>query len=71
MPGRITALEEEQKTISQRLEDPALYRTQPQEAQSLSMRLSEIDEELMLLLERWEALELIERQGVFRFPRLS
>ena len=57
LPERIAALEEEQKTISQRLEDPALYQAQPQEAQALSVRLTAIDDELMLLLERWEALE--------------
>ena len=57
LPGRIAALEDEQKTITQRLEDPTLYQSQPLEAQQLSTRLNEIDEELMVLLERWEALE--------------
>ena len=57
LPGRIVALEDEQKSISQRLEDPTLYQSQPQEAQALSVRLTEIDDELMLMLERWEALE--------------
>ena len=57
LPGRIAALEEEQKAISLQLEDPALYQSQSQEAQRLSVRLTEIDDELMSLLERWEALE--------------
>ena len=57
LPGQIAALEAEQATITQRLEDPALYQSQPQEAQQLSTRLGEIDDELMVLLERWEALE--------------
>ena len=57
LPGRIAALEEEQKTIAQRLADPALYQSQALEAQALSLRLSEIDDELIMLLERWEALE--------------
>ena len=57
LPERIAALENEQKEISLRLEDPALYQSQPQEVQQLSMRLSEIDDELMALLERWETLE--------------
>ena len=57
LPERIAALENEQKEISLRLEDPALYQSQPQEVQQLSMRLSEIDDELMALLERWEILE--------------
>ncbi len=57
LPGKIAALEEEQKEINRRLEDPALYQFQPREAHALSERLAAIDDELMLLLERWEALE--------------
>ncbi|WP_425394507.1 hypothetical protein [Candidatus Accumulibacter aalborgensis] len=57
LPQRIAALEAEQASIGERLADPALYQSQPQEAQRLSTRSSEIDEQLLLLLERWEALE--------------
>ena len=57
LPGRIAALEAEQQSITQQLADPALYQTQPQEAATLSSRLTDIDDELMHLLERWEALE--------------
>jgi ATP-binding cassette subfamily F protein uup len=57
LPQRITALEAEQKVIAERLADPALYQAQPQEAQRLSARLGEIDDQLLALLERWEALE--------------
>ena len=57
LPVRIAALEQEQKDISQRLEDPATYQAQSKQAQELSMRLIKIDEELIGLLERWEALE--------------
>ena len=57
LPERIAALEQEQKAINQRMEDPAFYQTQSQEAQGLSQRLSAIDDELLSLLERWEALE--------------
>ena len=57
LPARISALEDEQKAIALRLEDPVLYQSDPQEANALSSRLTEIDDELMLLLERWEALE--------------
>ena len=57
LPERIAALEQEQKAISQRLEDPAFYQADPQEARRISLRLTKIDEELLLLLERWEALE--------------
>jgi ATP-binding cassette subfamily F protein uup len=57
LPGRICALEEEQKEIALRLEDPALYQNDSQAVNALSKRLVEIDEELMALLERWEELE--------------
>ena len=57
LPGKIAALEAEQKEISQRLEDPALYQEQAQIVQGLSERLGAIDDELMHLLERWEVLE--------------
>jgi ATP-binding cassette subfamily F protein uup len=56
LPERIAALEAEQKAISQRMEDPAFYQTAGQDAQALSLRLAEIDDELLRLLERWEAL---------------
>ncbi|MDE2583862.1 MAG: ATP-binding cassette domain-containing protein [Betaproteobacteria bacterium] len=57
LPDRIAALEAEQATLTKRLEDPNLYQSNPQEAQRFSARLGEIDEELLVLLERWEELE--------------
>ncbi|MFZ4538402.1 ATP-binding cassette domain-containing protein [Propionivibrio sp.] len=57
LPERIAALEREQKAINQRMEDPAFYQSQTQDTQGLAKRLSEIDDELLVLLERWEALE--------------
>jgi len=57
LPGRISALEDEQKEIGLQLEDPALYQTDPLKANALSERLAEIDDELLVLLERWEELE--------------
>jgi ATP-binding cassette subfamily F protein uup len=57
LPEKIAALESEQQQLTQKLEDPALYQSAPQEAQHYSERLAAIDEELLLLLERWEALE--------------
>jgi ATP-binding cassette subfamily F protein uup len=56
LPEQIAALEAEQKTLAARLEDPALYQN-AQEAQLVTARLATIDEELLGLLERWEALE--------------
>ncbi len=57
LPERIAALEAEQKEIARRMEDPALYQSDAQEAQRITLRLTKIDDELLLLLERWEALE--------------
>ncbi|WP_300455456.1 ATP-binding cassette domain-containing protein [Accumulibacter sp.] len=57
LPGRIAALEAEQKAVTERLADPSLYQSSPQEARILSARLGEIDEQLFALLERWEVLE--------------
>ena len=57
LPGRIGALEAEQKSIGELTADPALYARDPQRAASLHERSAQIDEELMAALERWEALE--------------
>jgi len=57
LPERIAALEGEQKAINARLEDATLYQSDPQEAARISARLPAIDDELMVLLERWESLE--------------
>jgi ATP-binding cassette subfamily F protein uup len=56
LPDRIAALEAEQKALTARLEDPALY-GDPREAQTVAARLAAIEEELLVLLERWETLE--------------
>jgi ABC transport system ATP-binding/permease protein len=56
LPEKIAALEAEQKTLTARLEDPALYQN-AQEAQAVSTRLAAIDDALLGLLERWETLE--------------
>jgi ATP-binding cassette subfamily F protein uup len=60
LPDRISRLEEEQRAISLRLGDPALYVGEAREAQTLSLRLARIEEELDALMERWEALESLE-----------
>ncbi len=57
MPDLIAGLEEEQKSISQRLADPDLYRQHADEAQRLNRRFAEIDELLMQALEKWEQIE--------------
>ena len=57
LPGRIAALEAEQGELTRSLEDPALYQRDAKAAQQASERLAAIDDELLALLERWEALE--------------
>jgi len=56
LPAHIATLETEQTTLTARLEDPALYQD-AQAAQEVATRLAAIDAELLVLLERWEALE--------------
>jgi ATP-binding cassette subfamily F protein uup len=62
LPDAIATLEAEQKTLTARLEDPAIYQ-QGQEAQTVAARLAAIDEELLVLLERWETLEARQTSG--------
>ena len=57
LPGRIAELEGEQATLTARLEDPSIYQSDPAAARQCAERLAQIDDELMALLERWEALE--------------
>ena len=56
LPARIDALEREQKTLGERLADPGVYRSEPQQAAQLHARWAAIEDELMACLERWEAL---------------
>jgi ATP-binding cassette subfamily F protein uup len=63
LPGKIAALEEEQKSLTAKLEDPAIYAGDTQTAQGFATRLTEIDDELLVLLERWEALEAMVGQN--------
>ncbi|MEY8875751.1 MAG: ATP-binding cassette domain-containing protein, partial [Leptothrix sp. (in: b-proteobacteria)] len=56
LPGRIVALEEEQKTLAALLEGSELYTRAPGKIAEVHARHAQIDEELMALLERWEEL---------------
>ncbi|MDP2433765.1 MAG: ATP-binding cassette domain-containing protein [Pseudomonadota bacterium] len=56
LPGQIAALETEQADLARQLSDPAVYADHSRAA-SLSARSAEIDEALLELLARWEALE--------------
>ena len=57
LPDRIAELEAEQLALTGALEDPGFYQRDPQAAQQAASRLAVIDDELLVLLERWEQLE--------------
>ncbi len=54
---RIAALEAEQKSISAQLADGSIFAKNAEEGTRLTQRYAAIDEELMVVLERWEALD--------------
>ncbi len=56
LPETISALESEQKEISEALADGSLYAVDNVRAMKLASRSAQIDDELMAALERWEAL---------------
>jgi ABC transport system ATP-binding/permease protein len=57
LPSRIESLEAEQRDIGERLASAELYTREPLRVSELQARYAQIDEELLLALERWEALE--------------
>jgi ATP-binding cassette subfamily F protein uup len=57
LPVLIEKLEIEQKAISQQLADPDLYKKKQQEVQALNQRFAEIDEQLLVALEKWDVIE--------------
>jgi ATP-binding cassette subfamily F protein uup len=57
LPQKIADLEAEQKAIGAQLEDGSLFAKDAREGARLTERYAEIDEELMLALERWDELE--------------
>ncbi len=56
LPGRIEALEAEQKAIAAELADGSLYTRDGARAAQLTARTAALDDELLAALERWEAL---------------
>ncbi|MCZ2291237.1 MAG: ATP-binding cassette domain-containing protein [Burkholderiales bacterium] len=56
LPGRIEALEAEQRELAERLASAELYVNEPQRVPELQARHEAIEAELMQALERWEAL---------------
>jgi ATP-binding cassette subfamily F protein uup len=57
LPETIAALEAEQKNIGAQLEDGSIFAHDASEGARLTERYAAIDDELLLALERWEALE--------------
>lgn len=56
LPETIEVLENEQRQLTCRLEDPVTHKN-PSEAQVIAHRLAEIEYELHRMMERWESLE--------------
>ena len=56
LPLQIEELEKEQKQITQLIEDGSIFSSDPKRANSLLSRTTQIESELLTLLERWEAL---------------
>uniref|UniRef100_E6PMX0 ABC transporter ATP-binding protein uup n=1 Tax=mine drainage metagenome TaxID=410659 RepID=E6PMX0_9ZZZZ len=59
LPGRIAALEVEQKALSEQLADPETYKSAPERLSAMQQRFAQIEDELLQALERWEALEAL------------
>jgi ATP-binding cassette subfamily F protein uup len=57
LPGRIEALEAEQKALEAQLADPASYQQGGDAVRAMRERFEAIEAELLEALERWEALE--------------
>ncbi|PTQ89693.1 ATP-binding cassette domain-containing protein [Agitococcus lubricus] len=57
LPQKIAALEQEQHALQTKLNDADFFIKQAQDALQASQRLADIEEELLLLLERWTELE--------------
>ncbi|MBM3370546.1 MAG: ABC transporter ATP-binding protein, partial [Betaproteobacteria bacterium] len=60
MPERIEALEVEQTKIQAAMSSSNYYRLGPEQMRQDKARVDQIDDELLALLERWEALQAIE-----------
>jgi ATP-binding cassette subfamily F protein uup len=57
LPGKIDSLEQEQANITLRLNEPIIYRDDPDKATALQARFATIEKELIDCLARWEELE--------------
>lgn len=57
LPSLLAQLEDEQKTLNEQLQNPQLYKDEPELATKYHARVSEIDDLLIEKLARWEELE--------------
>ena len=57
LPDQIAALESERSTMTDRLSDPVFHARNSEEFQSVSRRLSAIEQSISTLMARWELLE--------------
>ncbi|OIJ43431.1 ATP-binding cassette domain-containing protein [Massilia timonae] len=57
LPRLIASLEDEQSAITQQLNAPDFYKTNPADAKRINARYAEIDDLLLDALERWERIE--------------
>ena len=57
LPVLIASLEDEQSAITQQLNAPDFYKTNPADAKRMTARFEEIDQLLIDALEKWEAIE--------------
>jgi ATP-binding cassette subfamily F protein uup len=56
LPAQIDALEKEQTQISEQLAKPDLYKTDPELAIALTTKSSAIENQLQMMMTRWEQL---------------
>ncbi len=56
MPNQIEKLELEQQEITKLIEEGSIFKSDPQKANTLLSRTTQIESELLFLLERWESL---------------
>ena len=57
LPTQLASLEQEQTEIQNKLADVNFYKTEPDAAKQCQIRITQIEEELLEKLARWEDLE--------------
>jgi ATP-binding cassette subfamily F protein uup len=57
LPTLIASLEDEQSAITQQLNSPDFYKTNPADAKRINARFAQIEDELLEALEKWEQID--------------